>query len=399
MSRLAASRRWRTGEALTGLAFVALGLLGASTAPIQELVPLQRISTSALQPALGERVELELPYAGPWPPRLSWEGVDGSEGSRAWVTLDQLGPHRIEVLGLELDLLVVPGPVGTPSPPQALVTSLPQLEASCSDTRYPQLAGAWAVGCSGGGLVDTAVHLETRRVVELVDPVADPGVGGEGVVVAPDRVWVLPEARPERHRRPVEGIAPWATEGQRVAIATEGDLQWFALDEHARQHLSGAPAPWMPPAVGDALAWVDVGERDQLGEDIYVWVEGLRDAAPLVRREGDQRHAAADGEWVAWIEDDRVCVESLVTGLRSCTETDAHTSRSLSLWRDVACWEHWTGEDTDVRCSDGLWLKRPGHQRSPSRVGDWLLFQDRGRVLVAELSSGAATPAAPEPPG
>ncbi len=364
---------------------------------MQELVPLGRISTSALQPAVGQRVELELPYAGPWPARLDWQGVDGSEGSRAWLTPDQPGPHRVEVLGLQLELLVVQEAPPRPPPPDALVTSLPQLKASCSDARYPQLAGLWAVGCGGGAQVDTAVHLESRLVVELRDPDDAPGVGGAGVVVARDRAWTLPEGQPERHPRPVEAVAPWGTDGRRVAISTADDLQWFALGEHTRQHLKASPAPWMPPAVGDALAWVDVGERALLGEDIYVWRDGLRDAAPLVRRVGDQRHAAADGAWVAWIEEEQVCVESVDSGLRRCTPTDAHTSRGLSLSGDVACWEQWNGTDADIQCSDGLSLQRPGHQRSPSRQGDWLLFQERGQVLVARISPAATSPGALAP--
>ena len=380
------------------LAGLALAALGSSTAPVEQLVPLGRLSTTALQPAVGERVELELPWAGPWPPQLDWSGVDEVQDNRAWVRLNEPGPHRVEVRGVELVLEVVEQAEASPEPPSTLVTSLPQLQATCADERYPQVAGLWVVGCSGRAAVDTAVHLETRQVVQLLDPADAPGVGGEGIVVAPDRRWTLPEGKPERHRRPLTGIAPWATDGRSVVVSTEQDVQWFPVGEHARQHLRGSPAPWMPPAAGDVLAWVEVGERSLLGEDIFVWREGLRDGVPLVRRPGDQRHVAADAEHVAWIEEERVCVEDVATGLRHCTETDAHSSRGLSLDQGVACWEHWNGQDTDIWCSDGLRLERPEHQRSPARSGPWLVFQDRGRVLVAELSPASATPAEPAPP-
>jgi hypothetical protein len=131
------------------------------------------------------------------------------------------------------------------------------------------------------------------------------------------------------------------------------------------------------------VAWVDVGEAWLFGEDIYVRHQDWREGAPLVRRAGSQRHVAASEGFVGWIEDAAVCVESLATGERRCVPARPGPSRRLSLWGAVACWEDYGGDDIDVVCSDGLALRRPGHQRNPSRVGPWLLFQEGNQTLLA----------------
>ena len=64
---------------------------------------------------------------------------------------------------------------------------------------------------------------------------------------------------------------------------------------------------------------------------------------------------------------------------------DAHTARRLALDGEVACWEQWTGDEVDVHCSDGVQLRRPGHQRNPSRFGRWLLVVEEGRALQVDL--------------
>ena len=140
----------------------------------------------------------------------------------------------------------------------------------------------------------------------------------------------------------------------------------------------------MPPAVdGPWVAWVDMGEAWLFGEDIYVRHKDWREGAPLVRRAGSQRHVAASEGFVGWIEDAAVCVESLETGERRCVPASPGPSRRLSLWGAVACWEDYGGEDIDVVCSDGLALRRPGHQHNPSRIGPWLLFREGNQTLLA----------------
>lgn len=254
------------------------------------------------------------------------------------------------------------------------------LQQPCLDARYPQLAGDWAVGCRGAG-VNLAIDLVTGEQVALERAALSPAVG-QGVLFAPTvghGLWVLPDPVPDRQIAvPIQGAA--GTDGVRVAVATADDIQIMTVGERTRRHIDAHPAPWYPPAVSAwGVAWV------QSGEDIWWAATGAREGKPLADGPEHQRHVAASGRWVAWIQDSGVVIHDLERDQQQLVETDAHPSRALSLWGPTACWEHWNGLDVDVWCSDGLRVQGPGHQRAPSRDGARLLLRDQGDVVLLEL--------------
>lgn len=340
---------------------------------------------------------LELRYDGSWPAALDWAGVDRAEGPVAEVLARAPGPivvsvaqgARSEAITLEVQPAANRGPIEAPPP---LVRSLPALAGTCSDGRFPRLAGAWAVGCGPSGMVDRAVELATNRVVSLTGAAASPALA-PGVVYAPGLehgLWRLPEPNPVPgvHRMPAPGVEAVATDGARVAVCTREDVQVFALFDAGRQRYAGRPAPWYWPAVSSlGVAWVELRDAALTGEDIWFLADGAHTPEPLVRKAGQQRHLAASGPFLGWIDDDGVRVEDLRSGERRFYAADAHTSAGLSLWGPVACFEVFDGIDVDVACTDGLEVDRPEHQRGPSRYGPWILFREGAQVLLATAAS------------
>lgn len=247
--------------------------------------------------------------------------------------------------------------------------SLPWLGGSCRDGRYPQLAGEWAVGCYGGK-VSRAFHVETGQQVELERSVEAPAVA-DGLLVGPTGRWELPAAEPTDQREKLEAVAPWATDGRRTVVPTADAI--VLLEEGRR--IDAAPLPWRQPAVGEGfVAWIEAGDA------VMVWREDTGRTVHFA----EGRHVAAEGRWIAWIEEERVCLQTLHT-MPSCTWSDAHTSVGLSLDEGVACWEQWNGEDVDVQCSDGFSVGGPGHQRGPSRDEGRLLYRDGDTVRLTVL--------------
>ena len=378
----------RGSRLIAGAALLFVCLSAPNAAPERS-----RISASNLRPGPGELVWLELRYDGPWPAALSWEGVDRAEGPAAELLARTPGTLRVSVeqdgrvdsLEIEVQPAENRGWVQSPTP---LLRSLPALFGACTDPRYPKLAGVWAVGCGPSGQVDRAVNLRTNQVVELHDAARSPAMAS-GVVYAPGvehGLWRLPDPEPASgvHHMPEPGVFAAGTDGARVAVSTREDIQVFGLFDAGRQRYAAHPAPWYAPAVSAlGVAWVDLGEAGLTGEDIWFLADGARNPEPLVRKVGAQRHVAASGPFLGWIDDDGVRVEDLRSGERRFYGSDAHTSTSLSLWGPVACWEVYGAEDVDLSCSDGMVLVRPGHQRSPSRYGPWLLFREGSQVLLA----------------
>lgn len=393
-------RAIRRGGAGFGLAFALWGLLlpgptaSGQQADAPARVALGRLSVSAARPGVGQEVELELPYAGAWPAALDWTGVEHAEGVQARWVARAPGPHRVAVAGVERVLEVQPGANrGVLPPPQVQVRSLPWVSGACEDPRYPRLAGLWVVGCGPSGQVDRALHLADGARVELEAAARAPAVA-PGVLYAPTLahgLWRLPGAAPRLEgvmKVPFGGLGPPGTDGVHGAVTTAEDVQVFLLEGRLREHIAARPAPWYPPAVGAGwVSWVDVGESWMNAEDVFTRAPGATLASPLVRRPGHQRHVAASGTLLGWVEDRRVCVERLPDGERRCVGAQPNPSRGLSLDGAVACWEEGGGEDVDLRCSDGLALRRPGHQRSPSRVGVWLIWREGAQVLVGQLDA------------
>ena len=267
---------------------------------------------------------------------------------------------------------------------------LPWLDGPCDDPRYPVLDGAWAVGCGSSGRVERALNLDTGERVELSDALDAPAVGGGVIYVAGTRggLWRLPagEEDPEMVRIPVTGHAPPATDGHHVVVVTEDDLQVLELGERSRYHTEGWPAPWYAPAIsGRWLGWVDVRALDERGEDVLVWDREARELHQLAVGPLDERHVALDGDHAAWVDDEGVTIAHLVTGERQRVASDPRPTNRLSLSDGIACWEAWNGADVDVVCSDGVTVDGDGDQRTPSRVGDRILYVDAERTFLATV--------------
>ena len=129
------------------------GLDGKPKAALVATLPMDTLSQAhaeRLDPALGQTIQIDLAYAGPWPAALSWEGVDQADGTRAWVTPTLLGEAVIRVDGAQVVLDVQPArnrpdllplPIGK--------RQVPAADHACFDPRFPKLSGPWILACEG----------------------------------------------------------------------------------------------------------------------------------------------------------------------------------------------------------------------------------------------------------
>ena len=384
------------GGALQSPAFLALGVpvwllwLGCvASEPVAgvalPLEPGSRLHAERLDPALGQTIQLDLAYAGPWPAALSWTGVDQSDGTRAWVTLASLGERVVSVDGVELSLDVQPArnradlialPIGK--------RPVPSADRACFDPRFPALSGAWIVACEGGK-VARVLPIEGGEERALDPAMESPGIGAQGLYGLSRGGWSSGEWGWQPGKpAPIDPVSPVGVGPERVVVLTADAVVWMPWDAGRRRALPAAPASWYAPAVSQAaVVWVDRRDAAWTGLDVLRLSEDGQSAEVLVRAPGDQAHVAASEHWVAWIEEHFVVVQDLRIGERRRYPSDTHTASGLSLWGPVACWEHWNGVDVDAVCSDGLIADGPGHQRAPSRYQGWMLYQDGERAMVA----------------
>lgn len=268
---------------------------------------------------------------------------------------------------------------------------LPTFRHRCRDRRFPALAGPWVVGCGPAGHLDRAEHLESGLLVELDSPADSAGLG-DGLVYAPGRehgLWTLPDPIP-RHGTPLgatQQIAAPAIQGLAAALALQGRVSVFQIQEAHRLMRDADPLPWFPPALAwPAVYWVDGRDQATSGLDIWGWDHRDGPPFPVVTRPGDQRHVAASERWLAWLDDEGVWLQDHATGERWLHPADTGFRAGPSLWGSVACWEERTAGDIDVRCSDGLEATGEGDQGWPSRWGPRLLIRqaDMPWLITAE---------------
>jgi hypothetical protein len=350
------------------------------------------IAASDLRPAVGQPVRLTASWAGPLPAGIAWRGVDTALGAEARVVPRAAGPLLVHADDATITLDVQPaGNAGAPLV-QADARSLPAVEAaSCRDDRYPALAGAWVAWCSTTGRVDRATHLGTRAEVSLSAGDTAPGLGPDAVLAADLGLWRLPEPTPvpDQTRVGTGSVGPPATDGTHGVFAWANRVEAFALTERQREQTEAAPLPGYPTALAwPFAAWVESG--GETGED--VWMRDTTSARiPLARTLRNERLVVGSGRWLAWVDEAGVYVQDTTRGERRAYPASTGFVFGPSLWGPVACWEDraalrdGTG-DIDVRCSDGVTVARPGHQRAPSRWGPWLLFREAGQMMVATAS-------------
>ena len=349
-------------------------------------LPLGRVSVSNLTPTVGETVQVWAPYAGTWPAALDWEGVDENLGVRATVQPTAAGPLQLSVNSLEVSLNVQPASnTGTPAL-SSTAKRLPDLEHTCQDTRFPTLAGAFAVGCSSTGLVDTAIDLRTGQSLTLTGAVASPGVGVDTLHTPGHQrgIWKLPATQATAgSAAPQTRIdAPTATDGERAALLLDEHVTFFRPGEAQRRLPDARPVPWYAPAIaGDWMAWIDDREAQWTGRDL--WLLGDDDQSfplPLSRDASEPRHPAGRERWLGWIDDTHVWIEDMNTGERRGVEAQSGFRAGLGLWGPIGCWEERVTDRIDVACTDGLQAKDAGW---PARHGPWLLYRRGDRVWLA----------------
>ena len=277
------------------------------------------------------------------------------------------------------------------------------LDGTCSDRRFPMLAGEWAIGCSHRGMIDIAIHLSDGRVLALEPPLdprhtgaAQGGASDTAILVeAADRTRVV-ELSPAGARDQAEGVrlpsppvAPPAAASEHFAALLTDRVEAMPLDARVRPTFAAHPAPWYPPALAWPLvAWVERGP--ELEERVWmVSIDPPGRPELLSTGTGHHRHVVSDGQRFAWVQDGGLVVWDPVEDHR--TELDARTGflSPPSLSDGVACWEERipgtpdeTSDHIDILCSDGLAARGPGHQLRPSRSGPYLLYRSEGHTWV-----------------
>lgn len=259
----------------------------------------------------------------------------------------------------------------------------------CEDPRYPALSGAWVVGCGKEGLVDWALSLSDSSLITLPVSGRAPALAqGQVLFVEPTgtRLVVLGESESRQPRDlarfPQVQVAPPGFDGQHLALLRSEALVVGAPADRGSRVWEARPMGWYPPAIAwPWVAWVqDAGDGD---EDVYAVNTSRADPPfPLAKGPEHQRHVVASGEFLAWVEDDRVVLLDTTTMSRQVIPARTGFSAPPSLWGGVLCWEERGKEDIDIVCSDGMRADGPGDQEAPSRWGPWLLYRARGQVWL-----------------
>lgn len=347
------------------------------------------VAASDVRPAVGEAVRLSAAWDGGWPAVVVWEGVDEDSGLEAVVTPRAVGPLTLRAGDAAITLDVQPADNLGTNVIRPEVRSLPDVPASsCRDDRYPALAGGWVAWCSPSGRVDRALDLVTRATVALTDAVEAPGLGPAAVLTTWPRLFRLPSPTAEDGITRVAGppLGPPSTDGTHAAFAWADRVEAFPLAEAARPRTDASPLPGYATALAwPWAAWIEDGGLT--GEDVWAR-RGDGRRFPLARSPRSERHVVGSGRWLAWVDETGVHVQDTLRAERRAYAADTGFLHAPSLWGPVACWEDRgalrTGAgDIDILCSDGVEVRRPGHQRAPARWGPWLLFREANRTLIA----------------
>ncbi len=172
-----------------------------------------------------------------------------------------------------------------PLAPPSSARPLPRFRHRCEDQRYPALAGPWLLGCGPGGKLDLAEHVRTGQVVALDSAASSAGLA-EGSLFAVGRdlgLWTLPDPAPQQPATMVSHppIAPPALQGPGVAVLSEGRVTLFLTGSAQMLSRPAHPLPWFPPAlVWPEVYWVDAGQQERSGLDIWAWTHGAGPPRP-----------------------------------------------------------------------------------------------------------------------
>lgn len=347
------------------------------------------VAASDVRPTVGETVRLFAAWDGGWPAEIAWEGVDADAGLEAAVTPRAPGPLVVRAGEASITLDVQPADNVGSNVIRPEVRPLPDVPATaCRDDRYPSLAGAWIAWCSPTGRVDRATDLVTRATASLSAAVEAPGLGPAAILAGIRGLFRLPDPLPvaEAVRVADPPIGPPATDGTHAAFAWADRVEAFDVTDVVRPRTDARPLLGQPVAIAwPWAAWVEDG--GVTGEDIWARAEDGR-RFPLARAPRSERLVVGQDRWIAWTDEEGVYVQDMGRGERRVYAADTGFQHAPSLWGPVACWEdrgalRAGAGDIDLLCSDGLELRRAGHQRAPARWGPWLLFREGERTWVA----------------
>ena len=278
------------------------------------------------------------------------------------------------------------------------------LDGTCSDRRFPQLAGEWAIGCDKAGRLDRALRLTDGRQVTLSPPldpnhtaVAAGTTPGTAVLVeVSTRTRIIdlsgagPVERADATRLPKMPIAPPATTDTHFAAILPDQIEGLPHHEQVRRPYRTQAAGWYPPALAwPVVAWVE----SSADGDEDVWVRTFEPPGPaelLASGTGFQRHVVSDGTSLAWVAPDRLHLWNPQTGQKESLPANTGFHAPPSLSDGVLCWEERRTPpggtrprpDIDILCSDGLEAAGPGDQLFPSRSGSWLLYRSDGHTWL-----------------
>lgn len=345
------------------------------------------------------------------PVRAEFWGDPARIGTTTVAAGSPIPEHTLEILGEDAENL---GPDGWPERPTLVVEPLYHIRpGACANPDFPRLAGAWVVWCSAeGGPVDRAWSLVRRETWRLDEAVNDPVVA-PGLLYRPDlepRLWRLPlessDTSTDDSSEPSRNVSPShppgrlaqvlghqiTTDGIRAAYLGDGRVETWTLGESSRQSVPARPTRGSAPAIGGGrVIWEEGAETPS----IWALVEGKR---ARYSADGARRPVGSDA-WLGWVEPGAVVVDHPERSERRRFPAETGFEHPPSLWGPVVCWEDRTGvpecpscataapPDIELRCSDGLRLERPGHQRMPQRYGPWLLFREGESLFLATASA------------
>ena len=265
-----------------------------------------------------------------------------------------------------------------------------KVSEKCSDRRYPALAGPWVVGCGSDGRVDRVLSLDSGRFFMLPLSFDAPALG-PSVLYSPGisgGLIFLSESGPQEAAVTMvhgEVAAPAGVDSSRVVVLSEAHVQAFLFEETRRQLYEAHPAGWYPPALAwPWVAWVDdaSGDEDILALDLS---QSHPQVTVLAGGAGHQRHVVGHEHWLAWVEDTRIVLLDTRTNTQEETLVTTGFSSGPTLYRGILCWEEMRS-DIDIQCSDGVSIAGAGHQRWPSRWGQWLIYREDNRVMLYTIA-------------
>lgn len=133
----------------------------------------------------------------------------------------------------------------------------------------------------------------------------------------------------------------------------------------------------------DGVAWIAAGLKGFR----EVWWKGHAHPLPRPLEIGaaDPHHPVTDGQRIAWVSRGSIKVFDPSTDDQRRVDANTGFNAPPSFDRGVLCWEERTDEDVDIACSDGIALRRTGHQTRPIRTQHRLFFIEQGLLWAWDM--------------